>query len=634
MKTGFRNTLKSSNLLQISSYLLIFAFLINIIYIPCYLYIRNINRNNVIANHMYQLENGIRTLDSSITALSNLPLTISSNSDFNTTYYNRADFNDKNLNNLRQTANACLLPFDFICDNGLIVEDTLFFTRSRIYYDLTPLTHHSFFNWDRETYLSEFSGNICVLPATHFFTIERNYEAITIAQRFRKNNNSYFFAIYPVDKLFALFVDSNVLRSGHLAIYSGDTLLAEEGYPHTDSCTLLAASSNSQLNIKVELQLPNSYIQEDLAGFTRLVWIFIITIIITSLMWGVLFSYILWKPYRGIHNALHKIRHIDPQLSAKDFTNSLVDGINQLGEQLADYEHTLTFQKERLQIHAFEKAIYRGLYNEEDLKNFIAAFPDFPDLWQLIQCQFASEVDEISSDVIQPILIQNLQLYWNNLLIFPQSSNTLLVLIPLTNGLSVKDKIHELMQNLMQQYPFSISTSISQIYNEPTSLVDAAHELEYEAFYAAPNSKTSFISMLQLQTIYSSLQSGDEKTAIKSLHNCSANLFACYEHFSAKYTYKMLDYMLLRLRLENDCISDVTSPSFNENDVYKLYNEDFPRCFTQIANKINQQQKNLHTKLDQDILDFIQSNLTNPQLGITMITDHFSISAPTLLFIV
>ena len=73
--------------------------------------------------------------------------------------------------------------------------------------------------------------------------------------------------------------------------------------------------------------------------------------------------FILWKPYRGIHNALHKIRHLDPQLSAKDFTNSLVDGINQLGEQLADYEHTLTFQKERLQIHAFEKAIYRGLYN-------------------------------------------------------------------------------------------------------------------------------------------------------------------------------------------------------------------------------------------------------------------------------
>ena len=630
MKTGFRNALKSSNLLQISSYLLIFAFLINIIYIPCYLYIRNINRNNVIANHMHQLENGLKTLDSSITALSTLPFTISSNTDFNTTYYSRADFNDKTLNNLRQTVNSCLLPFDFICDNGLVVGDALFFTRSRIYYDLTPLTHHSFFNWDRDTYLSELSGSICVLPATHFFTIEGDYEAITIAQRFRQNNNSYFFALYPLDKLFALFADSNVLNSGHLAIYSGDTLLAEEGYLHTDSCTLLTASSKSQLNIKVELQLPNSYIQEDLAGFTRLVRIFIIAIITTSLMWGMLFSYILWKPYRGIHNALHKIRHIDHQLSAKGFTDSLVDGINQLGEQLADYEHILTFQKERLQIHNFEKAIYRGLYNEEDKKRFNAAFPDFPDNWQLLQCQYTSEVNDISSDSIQPILIHNLQMHWNNLLFFPQSPNTLLVLIPLKGESSVIDKIHELMENLMQQYPISISARISNIYNDPSSLMDAAHELEYEALYASPNPKTSFISMLQLQTIYSSLQSGDEKAAIKSLNSCTTSLFSCYEHFSAKYTYRMLDYMLLRLRLENDCISNVTSPSFNEHNVYKLFNEDFPQCFTQIAAKINQQQKKLHTKLDQDIIDFIQSNLTDPQLGITMVTDHFSISAPTL----
>lgn len=623
MKTSFRNALKSSNLLQISSYLLIFAFLINMIYIPCYLYIRNINRNNVIANHMHQLEIGLKTFDSSITALSALPFTISSNADFNITYNSRADFNDKTLDKFRQTVNNCLLPFDFICDNGLVVGDDLFFTRHRIYYDLPPLTHHSFFNWDRDTYLSELSGSICVLPATHFFTIERNYEAITIAQRFRQNNDSYFLALYPLEQLFALFADSNALKYGHLAIYSGDTLLAEEGSLHTDSCTLLTVSSKSQLNIRVELQLPNSYIQENLAGFTHLVRIFIIAIITASLMWGMLFSYMLWKPYRGIHNALHKIKHVDHQLS-------VVDGINQLGEQLADYEYILTFQKERLRIHNFEKAIYRGLYNEEDKESFHTAFPDFPDSWQLVQCQYTSEVNDISSDSIQSVLMQNLQMYWNNLLFFPQSPNTILVLIPLKGESSVIEKMHELMENLMHQYPLSISARISNIYNDPSSLMDAAHELEYEALYASPNPKTSFISMLQLQTIYSSLQSGDEKVAIKSLNSCTTSLFSCYEHFSAKYTYRMLDYMLLRLRLENDCISNVTSPSFNEHNVYKLFNEDFPQCFTQIAAKINQQQKKLHTKLDQDIIGFIQSNLTDPQLGITMVTDHFSISAPTL----
>lgn len=629
MHKRFRDILTSSNLLQIVSYSLIFAFLLNAVYIPCYIYIKNLNRSNVIASHMQQLENGMNSLNSSIAALTNLPLIVSYNADFNITYHNRSDFNNISLDDLRQTMNATMFPFDFITENGLVVENSVFFTRNRIYYNTEPLAYHTFFNWHRDSYLDEFSGSTCVLPAMRFSTIEKDFEAITIAQRFRRSNNSYFFALYPVDTLFSLFADSNMLQTCRIAFYSGDVLLAESAPPLSDNFELLTIRANNSLNLRAELQLSNSYIQQSLYGFTRLVWLFIAAIIMLSLIWIIIFSFLLWKPYWGIHNALHNLGRIQHSNSNQSFTASLVDGIAKLGEQLSDYEHILTLQQKQLRIHTFEKALYRGLYSEADRENFYNSFPNFPDKWQLIQFEYVSEDDAINPDSIQPVIIQHLQFYWNNLLFFPQSYSTLLVLIPLKQEIPATAKIRELVQNIMQQYPFSISASFSQIYNNPASLMDAAHELEYGLNSDLPSTKTNCISMPQLQTIYASLQNGDAKTAIHSLNNCAMNLFSCNDHFSVKYTYKMIDYLLLRLKLENNCIN-LALPSFRENDIHKLFEEDFPLCFTQIADSITQQQKKQHTQLEQDILQFIQSNLTNQQLGISMVTDHFSISAPTL----
>ena len=632
MNKKIRTIFAQNNLLQIVSCFLIFAVLSNLIYIPCYFYVTDINRKNVIDHQQYQLENGMQTLNASMDAFFNLTNIISSNKNYRTTYYKRSDFDDTTLDTLRKTVNSYLLPFDCIIESGLTMGDTILFTKNRIYYDLEPLSYEHYFSCDMENYLGEFSGTYCVLPTTSFSTVDQaeDYEAITIGWRWRKKNNTYFFAQYPLDKLFSLFASSEVLDSCYLAVYRGNTLLAESGVALSKNYETLTTTSSNQLGISVVLQLSDSYIQQDLTNMTKLIWIFITIVLLAALLWILVFSLLLWQPYRSISQALYNTGHLQAEHTDKIFTDALVNGITKLGNQLSDYKEILELQKERSRIHIFEKALYRGLYGNEARETFYNAFPDFPGKWQLVQIQYASDNETVTPDLIQSVLIQQLQLYWKNLFLLPQNQDTLLVLLPLSETGTDAEKMENLCLLAKEHHHFSVSVIYSRIYEDPAFLSDALQELEYEEFSAAPQSKSYSVSMQQLQTIYAALQCGDAKTAVHTLKSSTVKLLANDDEFTAKYSYRMLSYVLVRLKLENSSIMNVPLPPYRHDNIHKLFEEDLSQCFTLIAERLKQQHAEQTEKLDQDILDFIQTNLANQQLSVTLVAEQFHISAPTL----
>ena len=51
---------------RLASYLFIFALLLNITYIPCYFYTRNLTRENVLARHRQKLESGVSLLSQAV----------------------------------------------------------------------------------------------------------------------------------------------------------------------------------------------------------------------------------------------------------------------------------------------------------------------------------------------------------------------------------------------------------------------------------------------------------------------------------------------------------------------------------------------------------------------------------------
>lgn len=137
--------------------------------------------------------------------------------------------------------------------------------------------------------------------------------------------------------------------------------------------------------------------------------------------------------------------------------------------------------------------------------------------------------------------------------------------------------------------------------------------------------------MQQIQTIYLSLTNGDEKSAISALRNGFTGSLRNTHHdlTMAKYSHQMIVYTLIWIKLEHN-ILDIPIPNFKSDNIEHLFEAEFPQCFEQLAVRLNQQHSNKLLDLDHNIFTFIEENIANQQLCVSMVTDYFHISAPTL----
>ena len=92
----------------------------------------------------------------------------------------------------------------------------------------------------------------------------------------------------------------------------------------------------------------------------------------------------------------------------------------------------------------------------------------------------------------------------------------------------------------------------------------------------------------------------------------------------------MLGYILVTLKMEFSCISDSPIPVFSSENIQQYFLQDLPAYFVAISERMKQQKAQNSEQLESDIVQYIQDNLTNPQLGVTMVAEQFNISATTL----
>ncbi|MBQ7841460.1 MAG: helix-turn-helix transcriptional regulator [Lachnospiraceae bacterium] len=634
-----RNTLKTNHLMKIASYLLVFSFLSNILYIPCYFYIRQINRATVVEHYQYKLNNGMQMLDASIDSIQAFGYLISKTPAYNELYYTHAEIDSAVLNDLREVMSTSLTsPYGFISNFGLTQDDRILFTKEQIYFNREYLTYDFYFSCDEENYFDMFTNTYCFLPAAHFNTTAAGaYDAVTFGYRCSARKDMYLFIHYPLQKLAELFVDHAVLDTSQIALYHGDTLLACIGSSPEDSFELLTVSSSTGRNIRLELKLSDSYIEQDLAGFRHLVQIFLIIILFAVCLWVALFSWRIASPLNLISKTLYETGHFYEDSFKRNSTDIIVDGIKKMGVKLSDYSQIIDGQKERNRIHLLEKALYRGLYDESSRQSFAEAFPDFPANWQLAMIQYTSDDNPKAQDSIQLLLTQYFQQKLPNMVLLPYSQDALLAFFPADDESSPVTELEGARKYIQEQYPVSISFAVSQIYHHYSLLSDALQQLEYETialqqFSSSPAHRRDLpISIQQIQAIYLALQNGDEQSAISALRNGSASFLTNNRQdlATAKYSHQMIVYALIRIKLENN-ILDVSIPHFKAENVQYLFEVELPQCFTQITIRLKQQHVNQMQNLDQNIFAFIDENIGNQQLCVSMVTDYFHISAPTL----
>lgn len=637
LKLGSRHPIYRKNLQRTGALFLLFALLCSLFYIPCYIYIRNLNQTISLEHHQHNLESNMSMLDASLDAVLNAESTLTNTGTSLSGFLSRKEIDDNKLLATRKYLSAYFTPYAFIYNTGIVIDGEPALDRYMLFYSLYPLGYHHHLRAEADDYWTSLIGHICVTPSMSFYSsVLNNYDAITISCQLSRLNNTYLFVHYSVDKLFSLFANDDMLDYCRISIYHSNDLLVSNREELAESYKEISVASSTTIPISVTLQIPNSYLARDLRPLTRLVFTFAVILIIAFALWICLFAFLGSKPFNNMTKALISTGHINDDLSTMSTNDFLLSAIHQLDSKIMDYHQIIESQRQRSRVQLLERALYRGLYSEDARHYFAETFPDFPSLWQLAMVQYIPQSDSIELDAILAALSQYFEQISDTVYCLPFNHDAVIVLFPVTPDCDPSLELKKLCNQYEEQYPISLSYHLGAVYDDPTLLAEAFQQIEYSSITLQMESPTiarnlnGSINMHQLQTIYYALQTGDSKTACTILENGTASFLASRDRVSAKYAYRALSYMLLQLALENRNLSDISIPAFNNERFVQLFREDFPRCFEAICQRLTQDRMDQVQNLEKDILDYIEQNYNNQQLSITSVTEHFRISAPTL----
>lgn len=630
-----------NNILRTASFFLLFAILSNLFYIPCYIYLYYTVKKNSLENFNQHLKTGVSILDSTISSLGNLHTMMNQNSQYLLISSMAEEAADSDINTIRKVLSNYLMPYSIVAEAGLTMKDNILFTRNRMYYKRPELSADRYFSVQDqklEEYVDRFDKNICILPESSFYSIDYlDYNAFTVAWRWSKSNHIYFFATFPVDKVYALLAENNLLNYCHISLLQGEEVISSLGEPLESGYEEISAAVKT-LGLSVRIQVPNSYIEGKLVYFQQAVKVFLLIMGLATAFWIIAFT--IWdsRPLRKLANTLYGSKHLrsEEKDNGKASLMDLVKDMERLDTRINDYESIISLQEERLRAQVLEKALYRGLYTQQSREAFKEAYQNFPSRWRLALIHYAPEEVVNKQTEFSLLFTQYLLQHLPNTILVPAEKSSLLVILPDEEDIPPQQALEKLRLFLQDHYGILFSYVLSKSYEEPQTLAEAYQQIEYESTLVLemgmdlPKNRLP-LSMQQLQTMYLALSSGDEVVALSALEDCVSAFDPQSDYVISKYTYHTISNMLVMIKLESACdLNSIAIPRYNHEVAHELFTKDMPGCFTQICHKISQQRKTMAQELIDNIIVYINQHLSNSMLCINMITDEFKISAPTL----
>jgi AraC-like DNA-binding protein len=231
--------------------------------------------------------------------------------------------------------------------------------------------------------------------------------------------------------------------------------------------------------------------------------------------------------------------------------------------------------------------------------------------------------------------------YWQGI-----SGSDIVFLLPLSDtGEDWHDAIQAARNELVRQTDLPLNFFLSNVFNDPRDLSRAWQQIHFIHAVSGtgsmlnmeeiPNSTTRGIQLpiniTMLETIYSALCSANAAAAEAILKECAKALPTTEDTLIVGHICGLLSNLINQLKLENPSILlDIYVPVYEPGSQDAFFNHWFPQCFRDIAKRIEGHQEKSINKFGRQVVDFINEHLYDPDLYITMVTDHFNISKPTL----
>ena len=635
-------TLDRRHQIRLASYFVVFALLLNITYIPCYFYIRDLNRKNVLSQHSQKLEDGVATLSQAIQQMGFLNTFLSDDEHYATLTRRPHELTYADADALREMTHNYLLPSTFIGDAGLSLGGEVLFTQKRLYYQLEPLALEKYFRCDEmsiEEFTGLFNGPVCVLGEHHFHSQEfQRYQAFTVAWRWSHGKDIYFFVNFPTERLFSLLAHGDVVEQGALELTIGNERIASWRMDErVEQGEGMVSAKLKALNINLSVYVPKKLIDANMERMRMLVNLFVSIMMLATIIWIVACTLGASKPMNRIMKSLDNSKAIQSELNNGQGTIAdLARSIDKLDSRIASYQDIIVQQQERLRTQTLEKALYRGLYTREEVSAFCEAYPNFPKRWRLALLQYTSAESAVEEEKISFLLTEYLQSHLSYTILLPTELDAMLMVFSCGENEDPHAALEQLRTGMEKDYGLLIHYVISAVYDDPQNLGAAYQQIEYESGVRnepgiAANTQQMPLTFQQVQTMYIALSNGNEELAVETLGECAKAIRINPDFTLAKCAWRMIANMLVVVKLESASdLRDAVIPPFQWEEWQQLYEVQLPECFHLICQRITAQRLEASQQLMEQIFAYIQAELSNPMLSLTMVTDRFGISAPTL----
>ena len=650
---------------------LAFSALILLAYAPVYRFISDFTLNNEIAHMEDKLRSGTAVVDSAVTTLKNTTILTSKDSRFRILKYKSPDqiVNPYTLLEMKEIINSMALSSPLIADAGIIFSEYTVLTRSCIFYYPSTYSFYGHFLKCSDLSWSEWLNSL--LSKSHFMPTEtyssadyNQYDAITFSSSSSSiipQGNGILYATFPVNNLISLIADSDIIAEGFIQIKdSENNIIYRSNYDKGETFHLITNTGSSSL-LTFEIGIPDSLIQKKLQPIKRHILIFILISVSLTVLLSLIFAFQSSRPIRKIFASIDTTKTLQAEYERnkldtcggllKNFRHLYSDlerSISAVDTKLEDSLQIIENQTRLLKTQFFTMAFQKGIYDPEEYKIFQSVFPDFPSQFSLAIVRYDSSDD----NSLQKILISQFTLMNAVKSQLPDvysqgvEGNAVILLLPCTEKEnSWYNRLQALRSEINRQIELPLIVSLSDIFDKPSDLPRAWQQLQFMGTIPGTNYLTGVeqmntvplrevqipLNINMTEMIYNALYSGNEATACAILKDSIRSFPKLGDPLILNFISNMLSNMITQLKLENpQILFDIDIPIYIQGKHEYHFSYEYPECFKKICKNIKAHKEKSISNLSRKILDYIDQHLYDSQLYITMVSEHFNISAPTL----
>jgi len=190
--------------------------------------------------------------------------------------------------------------------------------------------------------------------------------------------------------------------------------------------------------------------------------------------------------------------------------------------------------------------------------------------------------------------------------------------------------LKQIRSNWIINSGFNIFSGFKRIYQDTADTI-TEEKSQLEISLRTIKVQTALIQTQTIERLRKAILSGDETLSRTILSDCVATLPNPEDPLIAAFFSHMISDMIQDLRKElPEAILPEEIPEYVPGLQEELFNHYYPNCFTRICKNVQANREKKISPLGRKVKTYIDEEINNPNMYITMVTDHFHISTPTL----